>query len=394
MNNPLITRLYLEIADPYNHQSLNAKNLHLANAERGISRELYISSNTSLFKLHLIIQKLFGWKDFFPHRFTLSNKDFDNLTHGKPDIYSNFCGTLFRPIKAQSFDWCWHDFRDDSELALCGVMVDGSFVYCKKFCDPENLESKVQKLNEDANCLIERLTLREILKPYQKDKVDAQSFKLLSEWIKKTVADSDSCMKRLMDFKTENPEEFNKECNALTELDRWKESYECLLRIRYNPAAIEARYGLRYTDAEKLHRDMLISCFEHSRNLVENYNPMPETFFNEITYKYDRVQKWEVRIHCLDIFEKKDSIWIGGLEKEIPKEERELLDKVYNTQSPVCSDYDGVFLMDNIGGISGFFDFLRVLKGSDKESSKKLRGLAEIYGWKENDNPKDMRFKT
>lgn len=394
MNNFLIFRLSLEIADPANQHNLNADNLRLANARQGIRRELFISSDTSLFKLHLIIQKLFGWKDFFPHRFTFRDEDFDLLTKEKPGISSDFCGILLRPIKAQSFDWCWHDFKDDPELAFCGVMVDGSFVYCKRFCETVNPVSDTQVFHDESNCLIERLSLQEILRPFPKKDHESDSSSLLDEWKKKTLADSRLCMEHFLEFQNDNPEEFRRECDALKELDRWKESYERLLRIRYNPAATLARYGLRYSDAEKLHRDMLLSCFDHSRNIVENYNPVPEPFFNEIVYKYDRVQKWEVRIRCLDIFEDKGGIWLDKHEKEASKEQKEFLDKVHRTQTPVCSDYDGVLLMDNIGGISGFFDFLRVLKGEDQEVSRNLRGLAEIYGWKESDNPKDIRLKT
>jgi hypothetical protein len=51
---------------------------------------------------------------------------------------------------------------------------------------------------------------------------------------------------------------------------------------------------------------------------------------------------------------------------------------------PVCIHKDGVFLFDDVGGLSGFADFLRtVYESDDKEKSDEHRAWAKCLGWSE-----------
>lgn len=497
MNSILVDQLLLEIIDPPGQRSTNISNLKLAHARHSLSRELFVSSKTTLYELHLIIQKLFGWKDMFPHHFSLSDDDFILLTKGNPDTYSDLCGIIFRPWETQSFDWCWHGLKDNPELSLCAVMTEGSFFNMKRRMSalagvdtsrspyPRN----ILHLKPESNCFIERLTLSEIFRPrprqssfYSQDNVD--------RWRKKLLVNAKLCIEQLLALREASPGVFYEEYDAMEELDGWKDSLEHLLRIRENPTAIEARFGMDYEEALRHHLEMIISCFEMGKDIIENYNPSLEPFFYELLYKYDRGQDWRVRIRCLNTFElscaepaskvagnnavvnmvaepmtsqlaynaqpsnrssnisrpialvsgnetctlagseapivskdtapivpgseapivsrdtapivsgseapivsgKKAPIWIDSKLRPVSSKIRESLDGMGDAFSPVCSRADGVMLIDDIGGISGFFDFLRTLNGKNQSASKKVREQAEIYGWNEKTDPTKIKL--
>lgn len=457
-----VFQLSLELIDRSSARLNDSSNLKLAHARHGFSRELFIPAKVSLYDLHLYTQKLFGWKDFCTHRFSLRDEDFLRITSGKVAEYNSLCGILFRPDEAQTFDWYWHDFKDDPNLVRCGVMTEGSFFNAKRLIsrsDSNKMQTvydrqgahpqKKNKLSQDANCLIERLNLGEIFTPCRKDYLTYHSAVNVAQWKDELIKNADCCMNRLFDLRNKAPDDFYNQSDAFAELDSWKASYRKLQRIRENPAAVESRFGLDYENALLHHLQMFLVCFRQGENIAENYNPKVKPFFGELMYFYDKGENWQVRIRCLNQFklaEGKEDIhfpaksiktqelpgsdfhrlkasnlvaegqnpaceyslskndissssalnasspgtWQDCHGRNVPDKIRGFLDTVMNTLSPVCFRSDGVMLMDDIGGISGFFEFLRTLNGRDKTESRRVRELAEIYGWSEKTDPKTI----
>lgn len=457
-----VLQLLLELSDrSYVHLN-DSSNLKLAHARRGFSREIFIPAEINLYDLHLYTQKLFGWKDFCTHRFALSNEDFIRITRGNLDEYNSLCGILFRPDEAQAFDWYWHDFKDDPNLARCYVMTEGSFFNAKRLIN-KSASPKMKadlarwgrgsqrrsKLIPDANCLIERLSLGEIFTPYRKDYLTYHSTANVAKWKNEINENADHCMSRLYDLRDKSPVDFYNQCEAFSELDSWKSSFRTLMSIRENPAAVESRFGLDYEHALLHHLQMFLSCFQQGRSIAENYNPKVNPFFGEIMYLYDKGENWQIKIKCLNKFKlslgkgdnhlperSSDSLklpeydsrsmnvsnlvaegqdpaseyrssksddsstsssddpdsgsWSDFRGRNVPGKICDILNTTLSTFVPVCSRSDGVMLMDNIGGISGFFEFLRALNGRDKAESRRVRELAEIYGWSEKKDPKNI----
>jgi hypothetical protein len=55
---------------------------------------------------------------------------------------------------------------------------------------------------------------------------------------------------------------------------------------------------------------------------------------------------------------------------------------VLNKHKPVCINKDGISVLDDVGGLSGFVDFLGVIyEGEDKEESANARAWAKSLGW-------------
>jgi hypothetical protein len=60
----------------------------------------------------------------------------------------------------------------------------------------------------------------------------------------------------------------------------------------------------------------------------------------------------------------------------------ELKDDVLNQHKPVCINKDGISVLDDIGGLGGFADFLGIIyEGEDKEEIANARAWAKSLGW-------------
>lgn len=471
MNELSFYQLSLELVDPKGRPLNNISDLKLAHAKRGIKREIFVSGETSLYELHVYIQKLFGWKDFYTHIFSLSDEDYVRVTRGNPQTYEHLCGILFRSDYARCFDWYWHDLKEDPLLVKASIIMEGSFFNTKRrmrvVSELKNsstsfkfrLPNKNHELAAETNCLIERLPLKEIFVPYSGNYYDMHSPDTVDKWKKTVLENADFCLERLKNLRDTNPRDFFREYDALEEFDSWRESFEQLQRIRDNPAAVESRFGLEYQDALMHHLEMFLYCFDQSQNIVENYNPVLNPFFCELNYKYDRGQNWQIKIRCLNKFEiaqntyvvpenvrlsadlapnmvaegetsadlspnmvlkgkapdyrmQNDPVskaldpaqvtskaiaetsanWVDSKGRTVPKQTRDLLESIKATHSAVCSKTDGVMLMDDTGGVAGFFEFLRTLNGRDRTQSKRVRELARNYGWNEEIDPAKIRL--
>ena len=65
----------------------------------------------------------------------------------------------------------------------------------------------------------------------------------------------------------------------------------------------------------------------------------------------------------------------------------ELLDAegtVLTKHKPVCIHKDGIFVLDDVGGLHGFINFLKeIYESEDKEERSNHRAWAQSLGWSE-----------
>ena len=64
--------------------------------EKGITRDILINEECTLYNLHYLIQRAFGWQDKYFHNFHLLDKDFDYLVSNSFVNYMNGIGNYFR----------------------------------------------------------------------------------------------------------------------------------------------------------------------------------------------------------------------------------------------------------------------------------------------------------
>ncbi|WP_155831541.1 MULTISPECIES: IS1096 element passenger TnpR family protein [unclassified Butyrivibrio] len=55
--------------------------------------------------------------------------------------------------------------------------------------------------------------------------------------------------------------------------------------------------------------------------------------------------------------------------------------KVFYDKRPTCASLDGMCVMNDVGGMGGFIDFLQNLKHGDPDERKELRDWATYMGW-------------
>ena len=128
---------------------------------------------------------------------------------------------------------------------------------------------------------------------------------------------------------------------------------------------------------------------------------------HELIYSYDYGDGWTVRISLEDCYYTKDAFDAqkeSGLEGGIPvpvTDKQVLADKtafdmnnqklgkamalkvatVAMKKKPVGLTVDGLSLMDDVGGIHGYIDFLRVIHGEDQDAKEDMKEWAKWMGW-------------
>lgn len=98
--------------------------------------------------------------------------------------------------------------------------------------------------------------------------------------------------------------------------------------------------------------------------LAVSSDPMHITPITDVLhYFYDYGDGWEVII------------------KPIPGHEFAANSSEVEDQKPVCIHTDGLSVLDDVGGIGGYCDFLGAIHGSDKEEAQRYRQWARSLGW-------------
>lgn len=116
-------------------------------------------------------------------------------------------------------------------------------------------------------------------------------------------------------------------------------------------------------------------------------NPKVIPFAEELYYNYDYGDDWCVKITCLDSYKAVDRFgndFIDSKGDKVSPDLIEKLQKVVLDMAPVCVMVDGLNVMDDVGGLHGYFEFLRTVNSKrpeDLEEKENLRLWARGMGW-------------
>ena len=431
---PSVLRLRFELVPAYNSFSSEEKQfLTLAKAKEGIIREALVPGEMNLHALHYVIQKLFGWENSHLHKFSLSEDDFDMVTDGrKMHSYLDLCGSLFMFPSDEMCDKFWDDdyeqgmsfktwLRKKYVDNFSDLSAEGTYLlnaerikafkkYHKNIIKEHNVSiDDVQEkiaFEEDLNTLIEKLTLRRLFKTAYGGDFDIndetwKSFQELS--IREVTEDIETERK-------ENRREFKMIIDGLKQL----------VEIRGALSSVETAMDQgRFEEVREFYNeDPLVIMNEMKEDIHElekmlkpiltGSNPGVIPLAEELFYNYDYGDNWIVRITCTEAYTADENydIYLRGSgkrkarsgKKKSPQELqyidnngeladpelREKLQTVYIDHIPVCVMSDGLNVMDDVGGIYGFYDFLKMINSSDPddESEKEqYRSWARMMGW-------------
>jgi hypothetical protein len=351
-SNLLIRKEKLMINDCYNktkdfeavHLHLELKGEYLSDEEKiilrrygesstgdSIIRDILIPSDIPLHNLHYALQRLFGWQNSHLRRFILPEEIYNRLTGKTVKGWTDLVGVLFQPPIESEDDVFWDDdYQRGSIKTWLKKKYTGPYVF-------NGIMEDFELAQKDIKQLIERfpdLEVKESFNDYWnrskgKDKSELRIIKR-APIIELTL------------------EEMNNsiiiECGTESLLER-----------------LEVASVLAFKDED----------------LYTLNNIFPVT--HELIYNYDFGDNWTITItkekDCLELLRK------GYISKD---ELIEAETTVMTKHKPVCIHKDGVFVLDDVGGLHGFAELLKsIYEGEDKEEGRNYKTWAHSLGWSE-----------
>ena len=414
---PQVLRLKFEIVAPHytNKADLDMEPeekylfLKLAKAEKGIIREVLVPEQMTLHAMHYMIQRLFGWQNSHLHHFELSGEDFDLVTDKqKVRDYMDLCGTLFRFPESNLADLCWDD--DYDEKKSINTWLKDKYLSSKEYRSVEDTYirnyEKVKDFRDEYEVILKKKTHMTLAKLGEMVIFESTYNKLLEGirigrifQISSRRASFMDCQRwsslqtllmqdRIVEYEElrEDKEEYEAILYAMEELVTVRESVlEIEKAIRFGREA-EVR-DFYNTNPQKVLTEQRKYIKKLERILspfFRDANPGTVPFAKELYYVYDYGDDWCVKIVCESAYAKKGRTFVDLDGEMIPEDLLDRISEVYQEKCPICIKADGINVMDDVGGLYGFEDFLRKINSEcpeDKEETESLMEWAKRMGW-------------
>lgn len=412
--------------------------LKLAKAEKGISRTALVPGCMNLHALHYMILRLFGWQNEHLHKFSFKDEDFNKLTdEQKLGSWMSVCGNLLRFPETNNSDVYWdEDYKPEESVKswlkkkykgpykqLCTIesmwksfeeinKFNEEFILADSVYDKKNnlsVDSTIKDLNEvvwfedNFNTILERLTLEELLLSVDEIGEKKNSYKDWRDFINFSRKEA---VKTILDaYKDGDFKDHLNEC--IDDLVYWRELKDNIERNIYygHKAELKKHFGKDPMKVKEEAERAISSLQDYTIEILDEFNPKMRPFFDTIYYYYDFGDGWVVRITCEKRFrrvsewDKPDKNgWIiagtmnerDGFESfryydengmEVIGALHDKLARVDIKQVPICIRTDGLSLVEDVGGIYGFYDMLKILSGNDIDEKTQTRTWAKGLGW-------------
>lgn len=363
--------LKLELADRRGISIRDRDSMLLAEAEKSISREAAVPGDMTLYSLHLLIQRAFGWKNIHLHKFKLKDRDFDKLSGGCTETVLKLCGVLIRPKSEEGYEWHRHelvksgifteeDFLIEDSFYFNQIMAEGLRENCEK-CRAGYDAGKRERLLSGCDRLLERLRIEEVFKEEESKRFFDSAYEKRRLWKERLLKTAEDAAVRLEAEKYRDPEGFSNMENAVKDYISCRKAYiSAMSHVKSKEAKLqEPEAAVCGKMDTTLMAYALRDAAEAAHAFTKTFDPVIEPFFSAVEYRYDSGDEWCVNVTCSGMLETGDGIG------DVPR----------------LISTDGLNPMDDIGGTDGFFDFLRQLKDSEGEETVRLEELARLYGW-------------
>lgn len=299
-----------------------------AKKDGSIIREILIPSDMPLHNLHYTIQQLFGWKNSHLREFTLPEDVYEKLTKNTVRGWAEFVGVLFQPPSEAEHDIFWDDdYKSGSIRAWLRKKYTGPYVYGGIMEHPEVAKRDIQEL-------LDRFPMIDVQESFQSfvERIEKEGEGIQPKVIKRAP---------LIDLTLE-------EMNAAL----------------YLPGGTESLM-------ESLIVDEVLSYVDERTD--ESFFPVTDQLY----YYYDFGDNWTITItkhkDCNDLI-------ANNFIDENELEEAQA--RVIHEHRPVCIHKEGIQLLDDVGGLRGFANFLgTIFEGEDKEEIANMRRWARSFGW-------------
>lgn len=331
MTNKISTvRLQLELRDDYlsDYQKRMLSRYGESSSGDSITRDILIPSDMPLHNLHYAIQKLFGWQNSHLRSFYLPEDTYNELTDGTVRGWSDLVGVLFQPPSEAEKDIFWdEDYEKGSINVWLKKKYTGPYLYGGTMEHPEVAKQDINELLDYFSTIEVRESFKDYMQRTKQNKHAEIKVVKKAPLIELTLEEMKSSL--VLEGGTEN-----------------------LL--------------------ERLEVNKVIASQEEN---ITSENLFPVT--KELIYNYDFGDDWTIRITKHKDYEDLLNQNIIG-EDELKEAENIVLSK----HKPVCLNKDGIPVLDDVGGLSGFAEFLGVIyEGKDKQEIANARGWAKSLGW-------------
>lgn len=401
----------------------------LIKAKEGISRDVVVSGNMTLHQLGYAIQEAFGFHNEHLHHYALPKKLMRKLTEEDENFWNVLFGSyLHMPVEEDFSDLYWDDdyrvgksVKNWTRSKYCGEKEN--YAVGETFIDSRRMLDEGEGDIEDTfdrwrrNRLLGRLKIREVFlsEPLRDSAINSWK-SLLRGNVAESVAYLD-VLKRTRSFRSlaESMASLRFLREERDALDRaiWENKFGARNELGRNPE--------RYLDElEMAIRELEYRIGDVMHALDPEVEPVTDTIF----YSYDYGDDWLFRITCRGIYNGMDEVVTPAEETERLFVEVDIGDGARNSEiegklrkcgfgknyedplaydyeprlpvsgpirsaliraelnkEPVCVAADGISLVEDVGGISGFFDFIRTIHGEDANEVAEMRAWARGLGW-------------
>lgn len=340
-----------------------------------ISRDIIVPGDIPLWALNYVIQKCFGWQNSHLHQFELPEEQFQKVTNGNSEHFVDLVGVAFRSPWMEEAEEFWNDdYEDGSFKTWLRKKYTGPY---DSMCHGEG----IWRCKQDMKEMKKRFAFVEVEHCYRKDGYDYyEHLRPINEKeYKKKQAEGP--------VKTHEDDKYGMRATVIKEVYRFDEipmdamkwlSERPLNRLleRLSVKEVLALHDRGIDDVlfegnkvpenfeefmdEDLQYDIERYQVMDSPNLQPYIGSLTETLY----FNYDFGDNWYVKITgsfgAADLVES----------KRVTQEElEEAVLQVCTKYKPVCIAQDGLPVLDDVGGMSGFIQFLKGInqKGRKKE---------------------------
>lgn len=329
---------------------------------KSIKRDVLVPANMTLHALHYLIQSAFGWQNSHLHMFYLPDETMNRLLSGGILSWCDLVGVWFRsPLMDESAPFWDDDYEEGSVKNWLRSKYTGPY---RTLCDDESYE----KCAKDMKVFLRNFRAKQFMVEYRTDEV------LVNGQV--------------------NEVHVPMGCYAADGIAR--------PRFADRPDQIQG-YFTKEMAFEQLPWEVIPSFFDmfDFKQLLERLtiaevlvlgnrrlgtgakSGTGKGISDVLHYEYDFGDRWQLKI--TGSYGSDDLVETGRVTQEELDAARTA---VWKTYRPVCIASDGYNLVDDVGGLSGFVDFLEKLDGKvDKdddyaaEEQKNLRTWARSMGW-------------
>lgn len=347
-----------------------------------ISRDVVVPSDFPLYAIHFLIQRLFGWQNSHLHRFELPHDTLLRVTNNEVRTWVQLVGIIFRSPFMNEDDEFWaDDYNGGSFKNWLTKKYTGPYL---SQCHGEGIMSCTQDMQGMSSVLDTDWYVLHV-------KYDENDDRIVR-------------MTPVYDEKGNRKPE--PKADWLPSGEKWVET------VKFGDAPVDALTGISergcFDLIERLPVDCCISedpedldgteIFEDISGYIDRVmdkgfdspelQVVPQAFTKTLYYYYDFGDNWRVKITVTNDCE--DLVREGRITQEQLDKAQIKCRELYR---PVTLAVDGEMVMDDVGNLSGFVNFLKTInpeldgmnkKGKEKAKAEKKDMLdwAKMQNWK------------